>query len=185
MRTTRTTKILGFSVPPAMVKEVESLARQEGRTKSELFREMVRVYQKYRLQRDRDELRWISGIIDEAKAEEATRPTTAEALLAEDNRLARYGQQQAKKAASRPTLRALTASSMSAENLIGFRVVLDTNVYVSAFNHAEGTPAKIWRQALARRFTLIISPGIIVEIARVLRDVFRWQEAPSWPDSRP
>ena len=107
MRTTRTTKILGFSVQPAMVKEVESLARQEGRTKSELFREMVRVYQKYRLQRDRDELRWISGIIDEAKAEEATRPTTAEALLAEDNRLARYGQQQAKKAGIKTDLKSI------------------------------------------------------------------------------
>jgi metal-responsive CopG/Arc/MetJ family transcriptional regulator len=95
MSTGRTTKVLGFSVPPAVVREVESLAREERRTKSELFREMVRVYQKYRLQRDRDELRWINGIIDEARAEQRTSPVSGEALLAEDSRLSRYGQQQA------------------------------------------------------------------------------------------
>ena len=49
----RTTKIMGFSVPPAVVKEVETLAKRERRTKSELFREMVRVYRRYRDQRDR------------------------------------------------------------------------------------------------------------------------------------
>jgi hypothetical protein len=64
----RATKILGFSVPPSVVKEVESLARIERRTKSELFREMVRVYQRYRGQRERDEERWIKGVIEEAKA---------------------------------------------------------------------------------------------------------------------
>ena len=93
----RATKILGFSVPPAVFKEVEKLAKEERRTKSELFREMVRVYQKYRQQRDQDELRWINGIIDQAKAEQSTAPRTPEALLAEDRRLARYGEQQAKK----------------------------------------------------------------------------------------
>ena len=36
----RTTKTLGFSVPPTLAKEVESLARKERRTMSELFREM-------------------------------------------------------------------------------------------------------------------------------------------------
>lgn len=61
------------------------------------FREMVRVYRKYRLQRERDELRWISGIIDEARAEQTTQPLTGEAMLAEDSRLGAYGQQQARK----------------------------------------------------------------------------------------
>jgi metal-responsive CopG/Arc/MetJ family transcriptional regulator len=44
----RITKILGFSVPPSMVEEVEQIAQEERRTKSELFREMLRVYQAYR-----------------------------------------------------------------------------------------------------------------------------------------
>jgi len=57
-----------------VVREVERLARQERRTKSELFREMVRVYRRYRKQRDRDEDRWIMGVIQEAEAEQARNP---------------------------------------------------------------------------------------------------------------
>jgi hypothetical protein len=92
----RTTKTLGFSVPPTVVREVESLAKKERRTKSELFREMVRVYQRFRLQRDRDEARWVENLIQEAKAEQAKNPRTAEAIIAEDDRLSRYGAQKAK-----------------------------------------------------------------------------------------
>lgn len=98
----RTTKVLGFSVPPAVVKEVESLAKAERRTKSELFREMVRVYTRYRQQRDRDEHRWIDNIIEQAKAEERHRLTPPEELMAESERLARYGQQQLKKLGYKP-----------------------------------------------------------------------------------
>ncbi len=93
----RTTKTLGFSVPPAVVKQVETLARQERRTKSELFREMVRVYQRFRLQRDRDELRWVENLIQEAKAEQAKNPMTVEEMLAEDDRLRRWAAKHAKK----------------------------------------------------------------------------------------
>jgi metal-responsive CopG/Arc/MetJ family transcriptional regulator len=57
MATGRTTTIMGFSVPPALAREVESLAKAERRTKSELFREMMRVYSRYTSQRDRDEQR--------------------------------------------------------------------------------------------------------------------------------
>jgi metal-responsive CopG/Arc/MetJ family transcriptional regulator len=39
---------IGFSVPPELAAEVERMARFEGRTKSELFREMVRVYRRER-----------------------------------------------------------------------------------------------------------------------------------------
>jgi hypothetical protein len=53
---------------------VETLAKQERRTKSELFREMVRVYRRYREQRDRDDDRWIMNLIEEAKAEQAKNP---------------------------------------------------------------------------------------------------------------
>src|SRR5271169_5142528 len=97
MNMSRTTKIMGFSVPPTVVREVEILAKQERRTKSELFREMVRVYRRYRDQRDRDESRWIAGIIEEAKAEQETNPLSVEDLLKESNRLARSGARQSKK----------------------------------------------------------------------------------------
>jgi metal-responsive CopG/Arc/MetJ family transcriptional regulator len=48
MTMSRVTKIMGFSVPPSMAEEFESIAREERRTKSELFREMLRLYQTYR-----------------------------------------------------------------------------------------------------------------------------------------
>lgn len=51
----RATKILSFSVPQAVVREVETMAKEERRTKSELFREMLRIYRRYRQERDRDE----------------------------------------------------------------------------------------------------------------------------------
>ena len=98
----RTTKILGFSVPPTVVKEVETLAKQECRTKSELFREMVRVYVRYRNQRERDEEQSIERLIRETQAEQARNPMSLEALHAEDDRLARYGAQQAKKLGIKP-----------------------------------------------------------------------------------
>src|SRR5579871_4251788 len=98
----RTTKIMGFSVPPTVVREVETLAKQERRTKSELFREMVRVYRRYRQQRDRDEDRWIMNVINEAKAEQSHKPMDRDEVLAEDARLSRYGAAQAKKLKIKP-----------------------------------------------------------------------------------
>ena len=96
VRMARTTKTLGFSVPPQVVREVEILARKERRTKSELFREMVRVYQRFRLQRDRDEMRWVENLIEETKAEQAKNPMTVEEMLAENERLLQYGVKRAK-----------------------------------------------------------------------------------------
>src|SRR5882757_1925342 len=64
----RTTQILAFSAPPTVAKEVETLAKQERRPKSELFREMVRVYERYHAQRDSDEQRWVENLIAEAKS---------------------------------------------------------------------------------------------------------------------
>ncbi len=40
--------MLAVSVPPAAAEEFERLAEAEGRNKSELFREMLRVYRAYR-----------------------------------------------------------------------------------------------------------------------------------------
>jgi metal-responsive CopG/Arc/MetJ family transcriptional regulator len=102
MNMSRTTKIMGFSVPPTVVREVEALAKEERRTKSELFREMVRVYRRYRQQRDRDEERWILNLIAETKAEQAKNPMSVEDMLKESDRLARYGARQAKKLGIKP-----------------------------------------------------------------------------------
>jgi metal-responsive CopG/Arc/MetJ family transcriptional regulator len=44
----RTSTVLAVSVPPAAAEEFERLAEAEGRNKSELFREMLRVYSSYR-----------------------------------------------------------------------------------------------------------------------------------------
>jgi len=102
MNMSRTTKIMGFSVPPTVVREVEILAKQERRTKSELFREMVRVYRRYRTQRDRDEARWINGVIEEAKAEQEKNPMSTEDMLKESDRLSRSGARQARKLGIKP-----------------------------------------------------------------------------------
>lgn len=40
--------MLAVSVPPESAEDFERMARQEGRNKSELFREMLRVYRAYR-----------------------------------------------------------------------------------------------------------------------------------------
>lgn len=44
----RNTKVLGFSVSPEIAKEYEQLAKAEKKTKSELFRDMISLYQQYR-----------------------------------------------------------------------------------------------------------------------------------------
>jgi CopG family transcriptional regulator/antitoxin EndoAI len=40
----RTTKVLSLSLPPDLVREADRVAKEEGRTKSELFREALRRY---------------------------------------------------------------------------------------------------------------------------------------------
>jgi metal-responsive CopG/Arc/MetJ family transcriptional regulator len=40
----RTTRVLSLSLPPNLIREAERLAKQEGRTKSELFGEALRRY---------------------------------------------------------------------------------------------------------------------------------------------
>jgi metal-responsive CopG/Arc/MetJ family transcriptional regulator len=49
----RITKTLTVSLPPRLLKEVEKLAREQEKTKSELFRDMIGVYEDYL-----DEKRW-------------------------------------------------------------------------------------------------------------------------------
>jgi len=98
----RTTKMVGFSVPPTLVREVEKMAKQERRTKSELFREMVRVYQRYRKQREEDEERWVMNLIREAKEEQERNPLSPEELVKELKELGQYGARQAKKLGIKP-----------------------------------------------------------------------------------
>ena len=104
----RTTTLLGFSVPPAVAREVEDFALEEHRTKSELFREMVRVYRRFRDHRDRDEARWVANLVREAKAEEAKKPMTTDEMLAEGEGLAKAGAKRAKKLGIKTDLRSAT-----------------------------------------------------------------------------
>ncbi len=90
-------KILGFSVPPLLAEEFEEIAKQERRSKSELFREMLRFYQRYRQQRAQVEDRWLEDLIQEVKEEEARQPMSQEELLRESENLARYRAEQTKK----------------------------------------------------------------------------------------
>ena len=48
----RNTEILSFSVPPDMKREFKELAETQGMGSSELFREMVRVYEEYREEKE-------------------------------------------------------------------------------------------------------------------------------------
>ena len=50
----RLTKTLTVSLPPQVYRDVENLAKLERKTKSELFRDMVAVYEDYL-----DEKRWL------------------------------------------------------------------------------------------------------------------------------
>jgi carboxylesterase type B len=101
MTMTRTTKMIGFSVPPAIAEEVEQVAEEERRTKSELFREMFRLYQTYRHQLRQVEEEQFQRMIDEAIAEgqrEKESPTmTKEQINKLEAQLLRYGESQAKR----------------------------------------------------------------------------------------
>ena len=56
------------------------------------------------------------------------------------------------------------------------RVVLDTNVLISAFTHPLGIPSRIWQHALKGHYQLLLSPAIVREAAGVLRTDFAWEE---------
>jgi hypothetical protein len=98
----RITKVIGFSVPPALADEVEQVAKAERRTKSELFREMFRVYQVYRKQREQEEERWVMDLIREAQEEQDKNPMSPEDLVKELKDLAHDVSLQAKKRGIKP-----------------------------------------------------------------------------------
>ena len=99
MATASTMKHVGFTVPPPMEEELEQMAKEEHRTKSELFREMVRVYRSYRKRHPEPEIddEWVMQVIREAQEEEKRNPMTTEEILRESRALAEYGARQAKK----------------------------------------------------------------------------------------
>jgi metal-responsive CopG/Arc/MetJ family transcriptional regulator len=99
MATTPTMKHVGFTIPPPMEEELEQMAKEEHRTKSDLFREMVRVYRSYRKRHPEPEIddEWVMQVIREAQEEEKRNPMTTEEILRESRALAEYGARQAKK----------------------------------------------------------------------------------------
>jgi putative PIN family toxin of toxin-antitoxin system len=54
------------------------------------------------------------------------------------------------------------------------RVVLDTNILISAFVFPGGAPESVYRAALEHRVTLVTSPPLLAEFGRVLSDKFGW-----------
>jgi metal-responsive CopG/Arc/MetJ family transcriptional regulator len=47
MTTKRGSRVLAVSVPPELAEDFDRIAEDEGRNRSELFREMLRVYRSY------------------------------------------------------------------------------------------------------------------------------------------
>jgi hypothetical protein len=92
-------KHVGFTLPSPMERELCQMATEEHRTKSELFREMFRVYRSYRKRHPEPEIdeEWVMQVIAEAQEEERRSPMTTEELLRESRALSEYGARQAKK----------------------------------------------------------------------------------------
>ena len=140
MATKRTSKVLTVSLPPDDADDFERIATDEGRNRSELFREMLRVYDIYRETR------------------------TFESLQ-------RYGAAQAGHAGIRSGGRRRAADP----ELARLRVVLDTNILISAFIFPGGPPEAVVRAALDGRVELVTSPPLLAELGRVLADKFGWE----------
>jgi adenylate kinase family enzyme len=96
---TQTIKHVGFTLPSPMEREFHQIATEEHRTRSELFREMFRVYRSYRKRRPEPTIddEWVMQVIREAQEEERRNPMTTEELLRESRALSEYGARQAKK----------------------------------------------------------------------------------------
>jgi putative PIN family toxin of toxin-antitoxin system len=54
------------------------------------------------------------------------------------------------------------------------RVILDTNILISAFVFPGGAPEAVYRAALEGRVTLVTSPALLAEFGRVLSEKFGW-----------
>ena len=91
-------KHVGFTLPTPMEREIHQIATEEHRTKSELFREMFRVYRSYRKRRPEPEIddEWVMQVIAEAQEEQRQNPMTPDELVAEFKELAREGGERAR-----------------------------------------------------------------------------------------
>jgi putative PIN family toxin of toxin-antitoxin system len=56
------------------------------------------------------------------------------------------------------------------------RVVLDTNVLISAFQFPGGAPEAVYRLSLEARIELVTSRSLLAEFGRVLTTKFGWEE---------
>ncbi len=61
---------------------------------------------------------------------------------------------------------------MSLNKVQKYRIVLDSNVYISLFISPQGSLKSILDAAILRRFTTITSPVIVHEVARTLDQKF-------------
>ena len=57
------------------------------------------------------------------------------------------------------------------------RVVLDTNILISAFVFPGGAPEAVYRLAIERQVDLVTSPSLLSEFGGVLAEKFGWQPA--------
>jgi uncharacterized protein len=56
------------------------------------------------------------------------------------------------------------------------KVVVDTNVLVSALVFPGGAPEQVYRLAIEGRITLVTSPPLLAELGRVLTQKFGWRD---------
>lgn len=56
-----------------------------------------------------------------------------------------------------------------------FKVVFDTNIFVSAIGFG-GIPKYLYESVIERRFILVTSPAIMAEIAKILRELLQFDE---------
>ncbi len=88
-------KHVGFTVPPPMEEELEQMAKEEHRTKSEMFREMIRFYRTYRKHVGQAEEEQFRRMVDEViqEAEEGKlSPMTDEDFHCEQRAYGVWGQ---------------------------------------------------------------------------------------------
>jgi hypothetical protein len=80
----------------AILKKIEKIAEKERRSTDEVLRDMMEAYERARTQREEGDA-WVMNIIKEAQEEQKKNPMTREEIRKESDRLARYGEQQAKR----------------------------------------------------------------------------------------
>jgi uncharacterized protein len=56
------------------------------------------------------------------------------------------------------------------------KVVVDTNVLISALVFPGGVPEQVYRLAIEGGITLVTSPPLLAELGRVLTEKFGWQD---------